>query len=302
MIQWDHLNGIRFQGRPYPTKAARLYRPLVPCVRRFGEPDDEVDPFQSWTLARAGLDPQNYRGKPLRRRLPACLRALKSQDCEQARSVLENEPGRLATALDSLLIGVTEFFRDDEIFRFLEGNILREVLRQRGGIRVWSAGCSNGCELGSVAIMLAEAGILERCELLGTDCRPGAILEAREALYHESCLKNASDEIRRKYFRRERGCHRFLLSAEPNISWAVSDLFGGVPEGLWDLILCRNVAIYLGRRAADELWRIMGGALAAGGHLVTGKAERPSLPFSQVSRSIYKKTGAEQDDFPEIRR
>jgi chemotaxis protein methyltransferase CheR len=291
----DNLDGIRFVGRPIPIGKSRTHPAVSLKEEAAGPPGCEtMHPFPSWVLAKAGLDSQNYRIKPLGRRMAACLRVLKAKDSEKARTLLEEHPELLPLAIDSLLIGVTEFFRDEDVFQSLESNILPEIVKSRGGVNVWSAGCSNGSELASIAIFLSEAGALNTSTFLGTDCRSSAIRDARAGLYDQSCLKKVKPEIRHKYFQPEGNRFRFVLPAGGSMSWKISDLFSGGPEGNWDVILCRNLAIYFNHEAADHIWRILAGVLREGGYLVTGKADRPPEPFICLSRGIYRKSGVSQ--------
>ena len=97
---------------------------------------------------------------------------LKVRSTEEAREVLENRPALLPAAVDSLLIGVTEFFRDSLVFEGMRAEVLPNLAIRRGPLRICSAGCSTGEELYSVAILLAEGGLLARSFLLGTTVGP----------------------------------------------------------------------------------------------------------------------------------
>ncbi|HWA99240.1 MAG TPA: hypothetical protein VG713_12140, partial [Pirellulales bacterium] len=72
--------------------------------------------FFDWLFAQAGLDARQYRAETLERRLPACLRALRANSTTQARRMLEQNPRLVDTAIGSILIGVTSFFRDADVF------------------------------------------------------------------------------------------------------------------------------------------------------------------------------------------
>ena len=96
---------------------------------------------------------------------------------------------RRASAVSSLLIGVTEFFREPAVFDFLRTQVLPVLAGGNRRLRIWSAACSSGAELYSMAILLSETGLLERSYLLGTDCRGDAIERARLGLYDATALK-----------------------------------------------------------------------------------------------------------------
>ncbi len=126
-----------------------------------------------WMRASIGTGP-SCGGSP-----HACGRC-KSARSEEGRALLENRPDLLPAAVGSLLIGVTEFFRDPAVFEAVRARVVPELAaRGRGPLRIWSAGCSSGEELYSLAILLAEAGLLAGSFLLGTDCRIEAVRQAR---------------------------------------------------------------------------------------------------------------------------
>lgn len=245
-----------------------------------------------WILRRAGLDPACYRRESLLRRIPACLRILKVHDMQEARQVLENQPQLLPVALSSLLIGVTEFFRDRAVFHRMRREIIPALAALNSPLRIWSAGCSNGAELYSMAMLLARAGLLERSYLLGTDCRSDALGHAREAAYHARVKGLTHDELNR-WFSRDGDKFRLSGYFRSRAHWKRANWLRDVEKGPWDLILWRNAAIYLTPNAAAKIWARLHAQLRPGGFLITGKAERPpkSLEMKSIGRSIYRKTG-----------
>lgn len=235
-----------------------------------------------WVLERAGLDARSYRPEPLLRRVPACLRALKVTDEAAAKRRIEEQPELLRLAVSELLIGVTEFFRDPLVFEALRRHILPALCRQRRP-RVWSASCSNGAELYSLAILLAEAGRLDHSVLLGTDCRADAIAEAHEAIYPAEAARLMDENLRSTYLSDCGGLYRVESSIRRGLKWKVSDLNTQVEKGPWDLILWRNTSIYMTLEAARHVWQQLASVLAPGGVVVAGTAERPPADLGLVS-------------------
>ena len=244
--------------------------------------------FLAWVFNRAGLDANLYRQGPLLRRIPACLRTLKACSTEDARKVLEKRPDLLPAAINSLLIGVTKFFRDAPVFEAMCAAVLPNLALRRRPLRIWSAACSTGEELYSVAILLAERGLLARSSLLGTDCRSEAIELARAGLYGATQLQAT---IRSKYFEAAGKSWRVIGPLRRQIRWEVADLADTIDGGPWDIILWRNLAIYLNPSPAETLWNGLAEALAPGGFLIVGKAERPpsALGLAPVCRCIYRR-------------
>jgi chemotaxis protein methyltransferase CheR len=238
-------------------------------------------------LMQAGLNPLLYRTPPLVRRLPACLRALRVETCAAAERLLADKPALVAHALESLLIGTTELFRDPAVFKELEDDVLPKLLERPTRPRVWSAGCSEGAELHSVAILLAKLGGLEGSQLLGSDCRREAIERAKRGVYLPGGRELPATAGRHW---QELADGRIAISHEIRrmLQWEQVDVLAPRAAGAWDLILCRNLAIYLEPIAAETLWSRLAEALAPGGVLVVGKAEKPRLScLRRISPSIY---------------
>jgi chemotaxis protein methyltransferase CheR len=247
-----------------------------------------VSAFVAYVLESAGLPADAYRTAPLHRRLPACLRALKAESLSHAWSLIRN-PQLASVAVDSLMIGTTEYFRDAVIFNELRDIIAIEILMQKKPIRIWSAGCSNGAELYSMAMLLAEAGFLEGSMLVGTDCRVSAIQEAQAGLYSDMILRSLNAELRQKYLRKTGGLWRVVDPLRQRLQWHVSDLLSGCENGPWDIILWRNVAIYLKPESVQQVWAALIKEMRPGGFLIIGKADQApvSTLLRRISRCIY---------------
>lgn len=246
-----------------------------------------------WLLSEAGLRAADYRSAPLNRRLAACLRAIHAKTQDEARMLIAADRTLLPVALDALLIGVTGFYRDEVVFDRLRLTIIPELIKKKakeqGGLRVWSAACASGAELYTVALLLAEQGVLESSRLLGTDCRATAIAAAAGGIYPASLLEQLPPAMRGQYFVPHEEAVRIDAGIRRKINWQVSDLLSGVEAGPWDMILWRNSAIYMERESANNIWRQMVGQLRPGGLLMTGKAERPprDMGLRTIGRCLY---------------
>jgi chemotaxis methyl-accepting protein methylase len=246
--------------------------------------------FLDWLFARTGLAAKAYRAETLERRLPACLRALRAESIAQAREIIIAQPDLAQTAVSALLVGVTSFFRDPIVFEQLRYQALAELAAGRNGLYVWSAGCSEGAELRSLAILLDELNLLGRSYLLGTDCRPEAITAARAGVYHTASLSAVSARRRERYFVQHAEKFRFHLP-QATLRWRVASILDGPQPGFWDVILFRNTAMYLQPDVNQRLWPQLEEALRPGGLLILGKAERPvgAQRLTPIGPSIYQR-------------
>lgn len=240
---------------------------------------------------RVGLCACNYRSKAVTRRLAACLRRLRVATVAEGLARLEREPGVAWALLDVVLLGVTEFRRDAGVFERIERLVLPSVCSAHSQPRIWSAACSDGQELYSVAAALASLGTLDRCELLGTDCRPSAIARARLGIYPQDSAGRLDCEWTGAHFLATaagiRARPRLLNAA----SWRLANLLAHAESGPWHLVLWRNMAIYLEPPVAARTWGRIVAEVAPGGYIVVGKAELPppELALERIDACIYRK-------------
>jgi chemotaxis methyl-accepting protein methylase len=240
--------------------------------------------FLEWLFDRGGLDVRHYRAETLSRRLGACLRKLRASSLAGARAAIERDPALVHDALSAMLIGVTHFFRDPLVFNELAVSILPSLLSRKSNIRIWSAGCSDGAELYSIAMLLAEIGAAHRAELLGTDVRMAAVRTAQVGIYEQVALSEMSADRLVQHFdpfvppesSALRGpCWRVKESLRSMARWRSADLLRTLEPGPWDLILCRNTAMYFRSESAAKVVGQLHSSLVRGGYLVLGHAERP---------------------------
>lgn len=257
---------INFSSAAEPLGVASPLEPNLP---------HEHSTFLSWLFRQSGLDVRIYRSESLLRRLPACLRHLRVRSIGEARRLLEAHPSMIADAMSAMLVGVTSFFRDPAVFQALGRDLLPSMARGRSSLYVWSAGCSDGSELYSVAMLLEALGILQGSYLLGTDCRSDAIQRARAASYDPIACKNVPPEFMARYMEPSQGQLKVVSTIRSAARWRTADVSQVQEPGIWDLILCRNTTMYMRTDATAALWSCFESLLRPGGILVVGKAERP---------------------------
>lgn len=288
----DFTGNIFYSGTA-PVATATRRRPLnrtdVPLPDL---PGAEAVRFFEWLFAQVQLDFSAYRVGPLLRRLPSCLRFLRAADIPAAWKRLEANPALIPAAVSTSLLGVTRFHRDSAVFETVADHVLPELLLGTPRVRIWSAACSDGPELYSIAMLLEEAGKLTRAELVGSDCRPDAIRRAVAGRYPVALVESFCARRRSDHFVADGGGHVQVnnrLRAATN--WRVADLLSGALQGEWDLVLWRNMSIYLTSVAADRCWRAVAEAIRPGGFLVTGKADHPpaALRWRRVAPCVYQK-------------
>jgi chemotaxis methyl-accepting protein methylase len=229
------------------------------------------------SLAQAsGLALQCYRQAHVSACVTRALARYETQSVAGLARLCRRDPAVRATLRRSILVPVTGLFRDPEQFDLLEERVLPGLLRRRGGLTAWSAGCSDGSELYSVVLMLRRLGALARSRLLGSDLSAGRVELARRGAM-------VSQTVRRE--------------ARPVLRWERRDLLREPPpRGAFDLVLCRNVAIYFESAAQRAVHAKLAAALRPGGVLMLGTCERLLAPgqfgLAAAGPHLYRKDAA----------
>ena len=259
-----------------------------------------VDPG-FWRVQRAleassGLDLRAYKEKQMLRRLTGFMGREGVKDLVTLAELITRDPAVRQRLLDYLAINVTEFFRNPERFDDLAREVLPELRRRWDRLRLWSAGCSNGAEPYSLAILLdeLEPGSADRHQVLGTDIDREALREAEAAIYAEDRLKEVSTLRRRRYFRQlSDGRWQVVPEIRRYVRFAVLNLLRDPYPREQHLILCRNVVIYFTETAKQDIFTRLAASLVPGGYLLLGSTETIFQPERYGLRSaapfLYKR-------------
>ena len=227
-------------------------------------------------------------------RLSKRLRLLGLRDFSDYCSLLEGpESGEERThMLSALTTNVTQFFREAHHFKMLRETVLPPLVkaaRERRRVRIWSAGCSAGQEPYSIAFTILEqcpeAGKLD-IRILATDVDPQILAKAEAGVYPAEERKALPDAAHKLTDTTAEG---FSIGgrARELIRFAELNLMHDWPmRGTFDVIFCRNVAIYFDKPTQARLWQRFAGLLPAAGHLFIGHSERVAGPAEALFRSV----------------
>lgn len=189
----------------------------------------------------------------------------------------------------ALTTNVTKFYREPHHFEHLRRTVLPGLLeraRQGGEVRIWSAGCSNGQEAYSAALvilsMMPDVGRHD-VRILASDIDPNMIAEGRLGQYGDAALSDVPPELKRRWFTHVAagGELRWQVAEELRdlVSFRELNLFANWPmKKRFDVIFCRNVVIYFDKVRQAELWTRFSAALKPDGWLYVGHSERVSGP------------------------
>lgn len=184
-------------------------------------------------------------------------------------------------ALELLTIGETYFFRHDEQMALLQREVLPALAKANSSKRdlaIWSAGCSSGEELYSLAILIRESGLFEgwNVTLMGGDLSRQRIAQARSGSYPESAFRTTSNARRTRFFDKDKSSWKVKSDLHDSCQFHVVNLLS--PDsftwiGRVHLVLCRNVLIYLSPSARTEVLKHLHSRLNPGGYLLLGHSE-----------------------------
>jgi two-component system CheB/CheR fusion protein len=231
-----------------------------------------------------GHDFKHYKRATVLRRIERRLQVTAQPDLAAYYDYLQAHPEETKALLGDMLIGVTNFFRDREAFEALERDVipnllksLQDTLPHRDEIRVWSAGCSTGEEAYSLAILLTEQLALEassaKLQVFATDIDDRAIAYGRKGAYPEAIITDVPPSRMRQYFTRENQNYRVRKEIREKVLFAKHSLLLDPPFSQVDLIVCRNLLIYLEREVQREIMQMFHFALRSGGYLFLGSSE-----------------------------
>lgn len=261
--------------------------------------DEELEAFLRRVADRTGLDVDgSHRARMVQAVTQLCSDAGASSFGSYV-AQLEREPEAYEALLHRLRVGETYFFREPAHFDFLREVVVPSWLCGAEGrtLQVWSAGCATGEEAYSVAIALGELGALGRARILGTDLSERALHGARMSSYSAWSLRRCDEEQRRTWFRAHGGRFHLRERYKGAHEWRVHNLVDGPPAGRFDVVLCRNVLIYLTAEGLRSATAALHDALAPGGWLLLGASD-PVLDHPGLDRSVgrhgvtYRRAGA----------
>lgn len=191
----------------------------------------------------------------------------------------------LQTVIDEFTVGETYFFRDPDLFALIRKTILPALQEERAPdapLRLWSAGCATGEEAYSLAILLEEEGMAARADILATDISESALEKARAAVYGPWSLRGEdAGPLAARYFLKEGERYSLADRIRARVRFRylnlASDFRPLAKDGLtrMDLILCRNVLIYLDEATTRAVAQRLFDCLAEGGWLLTGPSDPP---------------------------
>ena len=232
------------------------------------------------------FEPDSYNESYLDRRVSARMRRTGCEGYGEYLEVLSTGADERAALLDALSINVTSFFRNPKVWEGLR-EVLRELTANNRTVRCWSAACADGREPYSIAMLARDdREIDERAvEITATDIDAETLAEARDGVYESTRttdigaqLEPLSDPGDHVDISDEKTSFRVKEPVKRMVSFEQHDLISGPKKSGYDLVLCRNLLIYIDRSYKEPIFETLTESIRQDGVLTIGKSE--TLPRS----------------------
>lgn len=245
-----------------------------------------------------GYDFRDYAPASLKRR----IREFRDDvGCEQISSLIPHvlhDTSAFALLLRYMSVTVTEMFRDPAFFLKLREDVI-PWLETWPFIKIWHAGCATGEEVYSMAILLDEAGILERAQIYATDLNEESLQIARQGIYRTENLPQYTENYTRSggerslgdYYHQRYSSLKFHRRLSANMTFANHNLVTDGVFGEMHLIICRNVLIYFNQDLKNRVLQLFSDSLCPKGVLCLGTRE--SIRFTNID-SLYETVNIHQ--------
>ncbi|QFZ24328.1 PAS domain S-box protein [Saccharothrix syringae] len=244
------------------------------------EPDDQFEAVLTYLKETRGFDFTGYKRTSLARRVRRRMAQVGVDHFSDYMDLLQVDPDEFDALFNTILINVTDFFRDAEAWEHIRRDVIPALLAERDPdepLRVWSAGCSAGQEAYTLAMLLADAlgpeQFRQRVKIYATDVDEEALTQARQASYTTAEVENLTEGQLQQYFDQQGGHYVFRKDLRRSVIFGRNDLVQDAPISRIDLLVCRNTLMYFNAETQAKVLGRFHFALAPRGILFLGKAE-----------------------------
>lgn len=251
--------------------------------------DEQVEVLINDLLEIYGYDFRNYTKASLKRRINRLFSIERFPSFAEFRYKIKSEEQYLNRLVEAISVNVTEMFRDPSFYKTLREEIIT-TLATYPYIRIWHAGCSTGEEVYSMAILLEEAGVLDKSLLYATDINPQVLEKARSGVFPLSAMKEYSENYILSggradfsdYYVAQYDRARFDDRFKKRMIFSTHNLVSDSSFNEFQLILCRNVLIYFDQHLQNKVLNLFDQSLQPFSFLALGSKE--TLKFSSIAK------------------
>ncbi|MEY4722360.1 MAG: hypothetical protein RIQ46_2085, partial [Pseudomonadota bacterium] len=264
--------------------AERIALSAPPSGAGAGIDADDIQTVITLLQQKTGQDFTAYKRGTLERRIQRRmgLCGLPDSAIARYRDELADNAEECRLLAEDLLINVTSFFRDPQVFDLVEREVIPELIRNLAAdqaLRLWVVGCSSGEEAYSLAMICRDAIMASRrdikLQVFASDIDAQAIAAAREGAYPLSIKSEVPADKLARYFTLEDNGYRVTPGLRGSVVYTVQDVLHDPPFSRMDMVSCRNLLIYLKPEAQAKVISLFHFALRENGVLLLGQAETP---------------------------
>ena len=244
------------------------------------ENDPDFEELLEHLKRSRGFDFSAYKRSSLSRRVQKRMQTAGIDSYAGYTGYLEAHPQEFTQLFNTILINVTSFFRDPQMWEYIASDIIPRLIEARNGdgsIRVWSAGCSSGEEAYSLAMLLADAlgpdEFSDRVKIYATDVDEEALSHGRAAAYSSDAVRAVPEPMLNKYFDQNGGRSVFRREFRRSVIFGRHDLILDPPISRVMLLVCRNTLMYFNAEVQQRILDRFHFGISDGGYLFLGKAE-----------------------------
>ena len=283
-------------------KYVRNFVPMGPAGIAPASVPPDLTPILALLRARTKFDFRSYRKGMLLRRVQRRMGLSRTESLADYARLLRERPEELKLLSQDLLISVTNFFRDREMYQVLEAQVVPELLQENTAdtpLRIWVPACATGEEAYSIAMLFIEqiAAGQKPCplQIFATDVDESALAFARRGVYTASELAEVGGDRAGRFFARlDDQTYQVNKPLRDSVLFASQNILRDAPFSKLDLISCRNLLIYLEPEVQQKVVLLLHFALREGGFLALGPSEtvgREIDLFEPVSKKwrIYRR-------------
>jgi chemotaxis protein methyltransferase CheR len=249
--------------------------------------DSEFQTLKRTIEKLLGIQCGCYKEDYIKRRVLSRMRITGKEKYREYNSLILSDKSEQELLRNALTINVTKFYRDKEVFDLIKSDIFPGIIRSKGRMRIWSAGCATGEEPYTLALIIHDITRLNpdaSVTIFATDLDREALKKAKEGIYDKRSLENLNEnQVRRHFTETEDGKYEVKPHLKEMVRFSQHDLMSGKPvTNYLDMILCRNVTIYFTEEQKNDLARMFHPALVSKGFYVMGKTEFMSREVEEL--------------------
>jgi chemotaxis protein methyltransferase CheR len=254
----------------------------------------EFDEFLRETALLLGLRWRYFLRRGIKRKVERRIAGIGLSNFAEYLSRVKKDPEELNQLSKILIVTISRFFRDKEVFHILEDSIIPILLKEKGrkDFQIWSIGCASGEEPYSFCLLwkkrFEKSWPKVHLSILATDIDENMIERAKEGRYKKSSLKEMPNEVLRSFFKMDGSFYVLDRPIREGIEFKRHDIIHGGPFSGMDIIFCRNLAFtYFSKERQIDVLKKIAISLKGKGYLVIGKDESLPLTYPTLFVPIF---------------